>query len=117
MFEWLVLGKESPDAKNDATPDDNASKGKHEIVFQTDKITENKGLRILHFNDVYNIEEKESEPVSGTSRFYTAMRHFDNGIHWVYGIYRPCMVISYSFIAALLLNLEFLDCLWSGENM
>lgn len=32
-----------------------------------------KKLRIIHFNDVYNIEEGKVEPVGGASRFYTAI--------------------------------------------
>lgn len=30
-------------------------------------------LTILHFNDVYNIEEKEKEPVGGAARFKTKL--------------------------------------------
>ena len=29
------------------------------------------GLTIIHFNDVYNIEERQKEPVGGASRFKT----------------------------------------------
>lgn len=32
----------------------------------------NKNLRIIHFNDVYNIEERNIEPVGGAARFITA---------------------------------------------
>ena len=35
---------------------------------QSDTIT------ILHFNDVYNIEPREQEPVGGASRFKTAIK-------------------------------------------
>ena len=34
-----------------------------------------KKLRIIHFNDVYNIEEGKTEPVGGASRFYTAIEY------------------------------------------
>lgn len=32
-----------------------------------------KFLKIIHFNDVYNLEEKKSEPVVGAARFLTAL--------------------------------------------
>ena len=33
-------------------------------------------ITILHFNDVYNIEEKKKEPVGGAARFKTALESF-----------------------------------------
>lgn len=33
-------------------------------------------LTIIHFNDVYNIEEKTNEPVGGIARFKTALDSF-----------------------------------------
>ena len=33
-------------------------------------------ITILHFNDVYNIEEKQNEPVGGAARFKTALDSF-----------------------------------------
>ncbi len=35
-----------------------------------------KQLTILHFNDVYNIEERKAEPVGGVARFKTALDSF-----------------------------------------
>eukprot|EP00111_Clytia_hemisphaerica_P020632 TCONS_00060812-protein len=35
-------------------------------------------LRIIHFNDVYNIEPREQEPVGGAARFVTKVRSFEN---------------------------------------
>jgi len=35
-----------------------------------------KQLTILHFNDVYNIEERKTEPVGGVARFKTALDSF-----------------------------------------
>lgn len=35
-----------------------------------------KQLTFLHFNDVYNIEEKKTEPVGGVARFKTALDSF-----------------------------------------
>jgi 5'-nucleotidase len=37
-----------------------------------------KTLRVIHFNDVYNIEEHTEEPVGGASRFLTALNHARN---------------------------------------
>lgn len=37
-----------------------------------------KQLRIIHFNDVYNIEGFDSEPSGGASRFKTALDFFQN---------------------------------------
>jgi 2',3'-cyclic-nucleotide 2'-phosphodiesterase (5'-nucleotidase family) len=37
-----------------------------ETIF---KIQTNKKLNIIHFNDVYSIEENEKEPKAGASRF------------------------------------------------
>lgn len=34
-------------------------------------------LTILHFNDCYNIEEREQEPVGGVARFHTALHSYD----------------------------------------
>ena len=30
-------------------------------------------LHILHFNDVYNVEERDQEPIGGAARFKTAL--------------------------------------------
>jgi acetyl-CoA carboxylase beta subunit len=45
----------------------------------------NKRLRILHFNDVYNIEESKDEPKAGASRFSTALKMFQRE--------EPCLVL------------------------
>jgi len=37
-----------------------------------------KQLTILHYNDVYNIEEKKTEPVGGVARFKTALDSFQD---------------------------------------
>ena len=34
-----------------------------------------KKLNIIHFNDVYNIEENEKEPKAGAARFVTLLEH------------------------------------------
>ena len=46
-----------------------------EIIYQNvESIKENrKKLNIIHFNDVYNIESRDVEPVGGSARFITAI--------------------------------------------
>ena len=41
--------------------------------FESDKST--KKLRIIHFNDVYNIESRSIEPCGGSSRFVQTVEH------------------------------------------
>ena len=46
------------------------------IVFEDLDLDPNvfeRQLRIIHFNDVYNIEERDEEPVGGSARFWTAL--------------------------------------------
>ena len=33
-------------------------------------------ISIIHFNDVYNVEEQPSEPLAGAARFKTALQSF-----------------------------------------
>lgn len=49
-------------------------------VFQdsTPVNSNSKTLRIIHFNDVYNIEGFEAEPSGGAARFKTALDFFQN---------------------------------------
>jgi 5'-nucleotidase len=35
-------------------------------------------IHILHFNDVYNLTEKEQEPVGGAARFITAAKKYEH---------------------------------------
>lgn len=35
-------------------------------------------ITIIHFNDVYNVEEREQEPVGGAARFCTAVKNYDH---------------------------------------
>lgn len=47
-------------------------KSKTQPLVKRDKIT------IIHFNDVYNIEPRDQEPVGGAARFITKVRSFPN---------------------------------------
>jgi len=45
-----------------------------EVIFKTNHdFSSMKKTRILHFNDVYNIDKREREPVGGASRFATVL--------------------------------------------
>lgn len=47
---------------------------KIEIIYENgDNLDSGKKLNIIHFNDVYNVETGEQEPVGGASRFLTAI--------------------------------------------
>ena len=50
-----------------------------EIVFEEytnfDTDASKKKLRIIHFNDVYNIESRSIEPCGGSSRFVQTIEH------------------------------------------
>ena len=35
-------------------------------------------VTILHFNDVYNVEEQPQEPVAGATRFCSALKSFNS---------------------------------------
>ena len=45
-----------------------------EIIFRLD-LSESKSnlINIIHFNDAYNIECRDTEPVGGAARFFTAL--------------------------------------------
>ena len=75
-----------------------------EVNFQTDRIGGRPPLKIIHFNDVYNIEEKDSEPVGGYARFYTAMHSFDR--------YKPLVLFSGDIFSPSKLSIFF-----EGEHM
>lgn len=46
-----------------------------EIIFNGDSQDVYKKLRIIHFNDVYNIEPSTREPKGGAARFLTAINY------------------------------------------
>ena len=79
-LETPYLFKNSdPNPNEDVAEEEKVVEDVYEVTFQTDTMYQTKGLRVLHFNDVYNIEEKQHEPVSGNARFYTAMREMEKG--------------------------------------
>lgn len=47
-----------------------------EEIFTRDQDDDTEKIfNIIHFNDVYNIESNDIEPVGGASRFVTAIEH------------------------------------------
>jgi hypothetical protein len=46
-----------------------------ELKFDKSKV-EGEPISILHFNDIYNIQEKEKEPVGGAARFVTKLKSY-----------------------------------------
>jgi len=51
-------------------------------------------LTILHFNDVYNIEEIKTDPVGGAARFKTALdsfKHLDPLILFSGDLFQPSL--------------------------
>lgn len=34
-------------------------------------------LRLVHYNDVYHVDQSSSEPVGGVSRFMTLIKHYE----------------------------------------
>lgn len=39
---------------------------------------QSQALTLLHFNDVYNVESRQQEPVGGATRFCTAIKSFSH---------------------------------------
>ncbi|KAK4020015.1 hypothetical protein OUZ56_002011 [Daphnia magna] len=67
-------------------------------------LTENKTLTILHFNDVYNIESVDKEPVGGATRFSTALKSFSH--------LNPLILFSGDVLAP-----SFMSTFTKGEHM
>ena len=80
----------SPSASGQNIRDDRSQNGKNNnSVFPHKKVSEEQAhdasretaaksreLTILHFNDVYNIEPRDREPVGGAARFATKLASF-----------------------------------------
>lgn len=45
------------------------------VYINPEQIEGEKTFSIIHFNDIYNIESRESEPVGGAARFITALEY------------------------------------------
>ena len=80
---YLVLKPKQSDDKDSEMEEEKTQISDSLVTFQSDSLVKldegDKWLRIIHFNDVYNIEEKDEEPVSGYARFYTALQQARQG--------------------------------------
>jgi hypothetical protein len=63
--------------KEDIVPTANPAAWTKEVIYshadQAEADRLGKKMRILHFNDAYNIESSDSEPKAGAARFHTAL--------------------------------------------
>ena len=53
-----------------------------------------KMLKIIHFNDVYNVEPGENEPVGGAARFKTKLKEIRDELLKKYGSKEPLVLFS-----------------------
>ncbi len=59
-----------------------------QTIFEIDagiSLSHNKHLKIIHFNDVYNIEGQTKEPLGGAARFLTLIKYLKSS--------SPCLVL------------------------
>ena len=54
-------------------------------IYEIDSKQENNSLKIVHFNDVYNIEGQTKEPLGGAARFLTLLKYLKST--------GPCLVL------------------------
>ena len=60
------------------------SSGERETVDKNDDGKRETNIVILHFNDVYNIEPREKEPVGGAARFATKLASLQSRIPLIF---------------------------------
>lgn len=75
-----VQSKNSSDRQSRAVPEgtttcdtDNRTAERQDSCVGTKTATKSPQMTIVHFNDVYNIEPREKEPVGGAARFATKL--------------------------------------------
>ena len=78
-----VESKNFPDRQSHAVPEgtptigtDERTAKQRESCVGTKTATKSPQMTIVHFNDVYNIEPREKEPVGGAARFATKLASF-----------------------------------------
>ena len=54
----------------------------------------NSVLKIIHFNDVYNIEPGEKEPIGGAARFKTKIKELEDELHKLNDSKKPLVLFS-----------------------
>ena len=76
-----VQSKSSSDKQSHAAPEGTTIGTGQRVSFaETKTVTKSPQMTIVHFNDVYNIEPREKEPVGGAARFATklaSLRHLN----------------------------------------
>lgn len=92
------------DKKTDKLEESKDTVQQRTITFQADQISKRSPLKIIHFNDVYNIEESHNEPVAGYARFQSALRSYDN--------IKPLILFSGDIFAPSKLSIFF-----NGDHM
>ena len=80
----MVLDSLSEDP-NEGLIASNANELTKEIIYSIESSELNKKLRIIHFNDVYNIEPSIRDPKGGAARFLTAINYLKQEA--------PCLVM------------------------
>ncbi|CAH8636698.1 unnamed protein product [Schistosoma rodhaini] len=79
-------------------------------------------LHILHFNDVYNVEEQKQEPVAGAARFTTALKQHGAGQDSIVLFSGDCLSPSYISNAThgrhipSIMNKMFINCSLFGNH-
>jgi len=79
-----------------------------------------KHLTILHFNDVYNLEEKKKEPVGGVARFKTALqtfKHLDPLILFSGDLFLPSLCTIFSINKIQEQTQIIVSIVYNGEQM
>ncbi len=77
-----------------------------------------KELIVLHFNDVYNIEEGQTEPIGSVARFKTALESFADKAPLILfsgDLFQPSLSIIWSFTK--MLKSYQVGTLYKGEQM
>ena len=59
-------------------------------------------ITLIHFNDVYNVESREQEPIGGAARFCTAVKS--------YAPQNPMILFSGDIFAPSISKFFFLQC-------
>lgn len=59
-----------PEKKTEVPPDES-------ITFSSGVHDGPPDLRLLHYNDVYHVDQSSSEPVGGAARFMSLIKHYE----------------------------------------
>lgn len=59
-----------PGQKTEVPPDES-------VTYSSGSHDRPPDIRIVHYNDVYHVDQSSSEPVGGASRFMTLIKHYE----------------------------------------